>query len=194
LSWEIQHRTSDANRETNAEYLQSQCSTRRIQGQDDSPKSEPCVFKAVPGVLTVTQLYCVRPNSGRIEPGETAEVAGEGPPLSLPIMWMLQHSVIRARSDASGDERGASTICQVSGQVLDSEHVHHLRHTDNACARYRTVSSPDPRLYASHSLSSSGVQYRRIQMNTRCSNKNSRSCTCLQMDRFLRRRRRDRET
>ena len=60
---------------------ESQRCSNRVQGQDNGPKKVCCPHPSIRPSLPSTPLtprhsYCVRPNSGRIEPGQSVEVQG----------------------------------------------------------------------------------------------------------------------
>ncbi|EZF28939.1 hypothetical protein H101_07374 [Trichophyton interdigitale H6] len=76
-----------------------------------NPNSDPVAFKVK---TTAPKHYCVRPNSGRIEPGKQVEVQGThlrklpSPPPPRSWLW----AIINLRTDNSsspGDERRPST-------------------------------------------------------------------------------------
>lgn len=67
----------------------------------------------------------MRPNSGRIEPGESVDVAGA---LACARLYLADLS----RSDAATLERGTSNRGQVQRQVLDSKHTHYFGERDSA--------------------------------------------------------------
>lgn len=89
------------------------CST----GQDHGAKAvRTRTFLQVRSGLLIRSRYCVRPNSGRIEPGKEVEVVG-----------MCQDSMEQIYTDAdfgsspfAGYEDRATSRCQVQRQVLGS--------------------------------------------------------------------------
>ena len=64
--------------------------------------------------------YCVRPNSGRIEPGRDVEVQSTTPPriaLHCALMQAQSNPLTRAYSPSPGHEGGPAARCQVPRQV-----------------------------------------------------------------------------
>lgn len=124
--------------------LQPQCATGCVQGQDDRSQGALLPRRAPPrrppraDRACVVQLYCVRPNSGRVDPGETVEVQGARAPLALRGLLVLMRCAGRSRS--AGPQGGAAARCQVQGQVPDPEHAHHAGEGDAAAAGYRASS------------------------------------------------------
>lgn len=76
--------------------------------QVSNPNNQPVAFKVK---TTAPKQYCVRPNSGRIEPGEKVEVQGERP--SLYCGLEIEQTLIstKSRSPPTTDEGRATYIC-----------------------------------------------------------------------------------
>lgn len=75
------HRTVDHPRQAVAHHHQQQSPACSIQGQDHCPKGAQFVRSVhlLFFLIGCAQLYCVRPNSGRVEPGESIDVSGACP-------------------------------------------------------------------------------------------------------------------
>lgn len=81
--------------------------------QVSNPNQQPVAFKVK---TTAPKQYCVRPNSGRIEPGETVEVQGK-----QAIVFGATRAVaatncrprLPLHSPAPGDEGGATYVGKV---------------------------------------------------------------------------------
>ena len=69
-------RSSDTERQTFPKHHKPQCRSCIIQNQDDCSQGAPFSCSNVSSPHLYPQLYCVRPNSGKVDPGQTVEVQG----------------------------------------------------------------------------------------------------------------------
>ena len=69
-------RSSDTGPETLPKHHKPQCRSCIIQNQDDCSQGAPFSCSNVSSPHLYPQLYCVRPNSGKVDPGQTVEVQG----------------------------------------------------------------------------------------------------------------------
>lgn len=84
-----------------------------------NPHPHPVAFKVK---TTAPKQYCVRPNSGRVEPGESVEVQGE----AVTRQHSKRDTDVRCSPAAASCER-APAPRQVQGQVPGAVGVHYPR-------------------------------------------------------------------
>jgi len=69
-------RSSDTERDTFPIHHKSQCRSCIFQGQGDRLQGAPFSCWNLGSPHLYSQLYCVRPNVGKIDPGETVKIQG----------------------------------------------------------------------------------------------------------------------
>ena len=69
-------RSSDTERETFSRHHEPQCRSCIVQNQDERSQGAPFSCWNLGSPHPYPQLYCVRPNSGKVDPGQTVEVQG----------------------------------------------------------------------------------------------------------------------